>query len=88
METRVDLDDMLLGKLLLPIKVVWLRTRHDANPAELTGKSNQELIELCIDYDRLKKFGYQDAAQTLHRAAEVHGYPKVRDFISNRLSIE
>lgn len=83
----MELNEHFAGELLLPIKVVWLVVRHDLTEEMQKRTTNQELIELCIDFERLKKFGYEKAARMVHRAVDIHGYPVVRDFLAQNIQI-
>lgn len=83
----MELNEHFAGELLLPIKVVWLVVRHDLPPEMVQKTTNQQLIELCIDFDRLKKFGYEKAARMVHRAVDIHGYQPVRDFLAREIQI-
>jgi hypothetical protein len=82
----VNLDENFTGELYLPIKIIWLHVRRNL-PSELNHPTNEELIELCIDSDRMKSFGYGEAARKLHRAVDIHGFPKVKSFLASQIEI-
>lgn len=84
----MELNEDFMHGLLVPLKVVWLRTRHEDLPIPWNKMTNQQLVELCIDFDRMKTYGFQSEARNIHRAVDIHGYNTVRDFLAQRLSIE
>ena len=51
------------------------------------GCDGEEIIEMCIDADRLKEFGHPAADDEVHRMINVNGYMETLKILSEQLPL-
>lgn len=51
------------------------------------GCDGEEIIEMCIDADRLKEFGHPEADEEVHRMVNANGYMKTLKILSEQLPL-
>ena len=79
---EVALDMNFVWSVWLPLKIVWMRTRRELVHEHWMKMTNEELLELVIDTERLTKYGYGGYARYIHRVIDIHGYQNVVSFLS------
>lgn len=82
-----ELDESFALELHMPIAHVWLKIRKTYGQAQWTKMTNQEKIDLCVDFDQLTNHGYQRADRLLHRAVDLHGRQTVMSFLSRTIKL-
>ena len=51
------------------------------------GLDGEEIIEMCLDADRLKEFGEPEADVEVHAMIAAIGYPKTLSVLSEQLPL-
>ncbi len=84
----MDLNEEFSSRLVEPFKVSWLLMRRtDLAKIRREEISHDLAIGICLDMVLAERTAYPKASRLLHRAVDIHGYQKVKSFLSKRIEL-